>query len=53
MGMKDDDMADRSLTVNLAAVTALALLFMGLCLLFPEQIVRIFIKDDLAIGCDN
>ena len=49
MGMKDEDMADRSLSVNLAAIILLALLFMGLCLLFPEQIVRIFIKDDLAV----
>ena len=49
MGMKDDDMADRSLTVNLAAVTMLALLFMGLCLMFPGKIVHIFIKDDLAV----
>ncbi len=49
MGMKDEEMADRSLSVNLAAVTMLALLFMGLCLLFPGQIVRIFIKDDLAV----
>lgn len=49
LGMKDGDMADRSLSVNLAAVTALALLFTAPCLLFPGQIVSIYIKDDPAI----
>lgn len=49
MGMKDEEMADRSLSVNLAAVTALAGVFMALCLLLPEQIIRIFIADDLTI----
>lgn len=49
LGMKDEDMADRSLSVNLAAVTALAGVFMLVCLLFPEQIVHIFIEDDPEI----
>lgn len=49
LGMGDDEMADRSLSVNLAAVTVLAGAFMAVCLLFPEQIVRIFVKDDPAV----
>lgn len=49
LGMGDDGMADRSLSVNLAAVTVLAGAFMAVCLLFPEQIVRIFVKDDPAV----
>ena len=49
LGMGDDEMADRSLSVNLAAVTVLAGVFMAVCLLFPEQIVRIFVIDDPAV----
>lgn len=49
LGMGDDEMADRSLSVNLAVVTVLAGAFMAVCLLFPEQIVRIFVKDDPAV----
>lgn len=49
LGMRDERMADRSLSVNLAAVTLLAAAFTVLCLLFPGEIVRIFIQDDLAI----
>lgn len=49
LGMKDRKMADRSLSVNLTAATALALLFTVLCLLFPGQIVGLYIKDDPAI----
>lgn len=49
LGMKDRKMADRSLSVNLTAATALALLFTALCLLFPGQIVGLYIKDDPAI----
>lgn len=55
MGMNDDEAADRSLCVNLAAATMLAALFTVLCLLFPAQIVHIFIEDDpeiLALGKD-
>lgn len=55
LGMRDEEMADRSLSVNLAAVIALSSLLMALCLLFPAQIVRIFIEDDpviLALGKD-
>lgn len=49
LGMKDRRMADRSLSVNLTAATALALLFTALCALFPGQIVGLYIKDDPAI----
>ena len=49
LGMKDEKMADRGLSVNLAAATALALLFAALCALFPKQIVGLYIKDDPAI----
>lgn len=49
LGMEDGRMADRSLSVNLAAATALALLFTVLCALFPGQIVGLYIKDDPAI----
>ncbi|MBD5485594.1 MAG: MATE family efflux transporter [Lachnospiraceae bacterium] len=55
LGMKDEDMADRSLYVNLLAAIALAVLFTVLCLLLPEQIVDIYIKDDpavLSVGTD-
>jgi len=46
LGMKDEKMADRSLSVNLAAAAALAVLFTALCLLFPRQIISLYIKDD-------
>ena len=49
LGMEDGETADKSLSVNLAAVAALAALFTTLCLLFPGQIVGIYIKDDPAI----
>lgn len=49
LGMKDEKMADRSLSVNLIAATALALLFAALCALFPGQIVGFYIKDDPAV----
>lgn len=49
LGMKDERMADRSLCVNLAAVAALALLFTGLCLALPGQIVALFVRDDAAV----
>ena len=55
LGMNDGELADRSLSVNLAAVTVLSAVFMGVCLLFPAQIVRIFIGDDpviLTLGRD-
>lgn len=53
LGMKEDELADRSLSVNLAAVLALAALFTAACLVFPEQMVRVFVKDDpeiIALG---
>lgn len=49
LGLKDRDMAGRSLTVNLTAAAALALLFIAVCLLFPGQIVGFFIRDDPAV----
>ncbi len=49
LGMNNRKMADRSLSVNLTAAIALALLFTALCVLFPEQIVGLYIKDDPAL----
>lgn len=49
LGMEDRNMADRSLSGNLTAAAALALLFTVLCALFPEQIVGLYIEDDPAI----
>lgn len=49
LGMEDDEMADRSLSVNLVVVVALAALFTLLCLLLPGQIVSLYIKDDPEI----
>lgn len=49
LGMENREMADRSLTVNLTAAIALALLFTALCALFPGQIVGLYIKDDPAL----
>ena len=49
LGMEDRKMADRSLSVNLAAAAALALVFTVLCLLFPRQIVGLYIRDDPAV----
>ena len=49
LGMKDEKMADWSLSVNLAVVTVLSGLLMAVCLLFPEHIVRIFVADDPAV----
>lgn len=46
LGRQDQEMADRSLSVNLAAVTVLAAVFTALCLLFPGQIVGVYIEDD-------
>ena len=45
LGMKDADMADRSLSVNAAITAVLAAVFTGLCLLVPEGIVGIFVGD--------
>lgn len=49
LGMKDNDMADRSLSVNLAITAVLAALFTALCLSVPDQIVGIFVGDAPAI----
>lgn len=49
LGMEDEEMVDRSLSVNLMIAMALAALFTLLCLLLPEQIVSIYIKEDPAI----
>ena len=48
LGMKDEVMADHSLSVNLTAAMLLAVLFTVLCLLMPSQIVDLYIKDDPA-----
>lgn len=53
LGMKDEEMADRSLSVNLVAALLLAALFTLLCLLLPGQIINIYIDNDpeiLAVG---
>ena len=55
LGMKEEALADRSLTVNLAAAMALAAVFTALCLLFPSRIIRVFLEDEpeiLALGTD-
>lgn len=55
MGMKDDEMADRSLSVTFTAAMVLSLVFTALCLLFPAQIVQVFLEDEpeiLALGTD-
>lgn len=55
LGMNEDEAVDRSLSVSFAAAAALSALFTALCLLFPAQLVRIFIEDDpeiLALGKD-
>lgn len=49
LGMKDQKMADKSLCVNIGVTAALAVLFTVLCLLFPEQIVGLYIKEDRGI----
>ena len=49
LGMKDEVMADHSLSVNLTAAMLLAALFTVLCLLMPSQIVDLYIKDDPAV----
>ena len=49
LGMEDEKMADRSLSVNLMAVLILAALFMLLCLLLPGQIINIYINNDPEI----
>lgn len=49
LGRQDGEMADRSLSVNLLAVTALAAVFTVLCLLLPGRIVGIYIEDDPLI----
>lgn len=51
LGMKDEVMANRSLSVNLAAAMLLAVLFTALCLLIPSQIVDLYIKDNPAVLC--
>ncbi len=49
LGMNDRETANRSLSLNLTAAAALALLFTVLCALFPSQIVGLYIKDDPAV----
>ncbi len=55
LGMKEQDMADRGLSVNLAVAALLAALFTILCLVFPERIVGTYIGNDpevLKAGTD-
>lgn len=55
LGMKEEEMADRSLSVNLTAAISLAALFTLLCLSLPGQIVNIYINEEpevLRIGQD-
>ena len=49
LGMRDEEMADRSLCVNLTAAAGLALLFTGLCAVAPGQIVGLYLKGDSAV----
>lgn len=49
LGMNDDEMVDKSLSVNLGAVTALAVMFTLLCTRLPGQIVGIYIKEEEGI----
>lgn len=49
LGMKDREMADKSLCVNLGMTAGLAVLFTVLCLLFSAQIVGLYIREDPAI----
>lgn len=49
LGMKDADMADRSLSVNLVITAVLAALFSGVCFLLPEKIVGIYVGDSPEI----
>lgn len=50
LGMKDMETADKSLSVNLAVAIALGMIFMVLCLLLSEPIVRIYTADSQIIG---
>ena len=45
IGKKDEERAGRSFMQNLLVGLLLALLFMGLCLLFPSEIMGIYTKD--------
>lgn len=49
LGMEDQEMVDRSLSVNLAAAAALGTLFTALCLFFPREIVNIYVGNDPEI----
>lgn len=54
LGMKDMEMTDKSLSVNLAVTILLGFLFMVLCLLLAEPIIRIYTADPriLDVGRD-
>lgn len=49
LGMNDDEMVDKSLSVNLGAVTVLAVIFTLLCTRLPRQIVGIYIGEEEGI----
>lgn len=55
LGMEARELVDRSLSVNFAAAMVLSGVFTAVCLLFPSQIVRVFLQDEpeiLALGTD-
>lgn len=45
LGMEDRELAFRSLWVNLTAASALALVFLAVSLLFPTELVALFLED--------
>lgn len=49
LGMKDEEMADRSVSLNLTAAVCLGALFTAICALFPRQIVAVYIQEDWEI----
>lgn len=49
LGMEEEEMADRSLWVNLTATVVIAALFTLACVGLPRQIVGIYIGDDREI----
>lgn len=49
LGMNDDEMVDKSLSVNMAAAVALGVLFTVVCTRMPGEIVGIYIGDEPEI----
>ncbi len=50
LGMKDMEMADRSLSVNLAVTIILGTVFMAICLFLSDPIIRIYTADIQILG---